>query len=366
MSKTIKNSWTAMLLAGFMASATIAMGADRTAEEILKSIDSVKMPTVDRSKVRENGYREQYMKEAQAAAEKRNALILELYKADADNAKLPPLMFERWMRTFQNPAGAATRDGEIKDVLAHAKNPQLKIEATFVKAVGSLYKARQTGSLDMTTIDDFIKLAPKDPRAPELLYNVNFITEDEKVKEAAERRIVKEFPDSKIAESVKGSLRRRDAIGKPFELDFTDAINGSTVSMKGLKGKVVVLDFWATWCGPCVGEMPQMKKLYAKFKDQGVEFIGISLDRSKEEGGLDSLKKFVKENEIAWPQYYQGNFWESEFSRSWGINSIPAMFVVDQEGKLYSVEARGKLDSMIPTLLKKQSSGAGSRTSGGE
>ncbi len=97
-----------------------------------------------------------------------------------------------------------------------------------------------------------------------------------------------------------------------------------------------------------------MKKLYAKYRDQGVEFIGVSLDQSKEDGGLDSLKNFVKENGIEWPQYYQGKFWNGDFSKSWGVNSIPCVFVVDTEGKLYSVEARGKLEEIIPELLKKK------------
>jgi thiol-disulfide isomerase/thioredoxin len=153
---------------------------------------------------------------------------------------------------------------------------------------------------------------------------------------------------------IKGSRHQHEAIGKPFDLDFTDAIKGSTVSIKGLKGKVVVIDFWATWCGPCVAEMPKMKELYAKYRDQGVEFIGVSLDQPKEQGGLDKLKKFVEEKKIAWPQYYQGNGWESEFSMSLGINSIPCVFIVDAEGKLYSVEARGNLEEMIPDLLKKK------------
>ena len=120
-----------------------------------------------------------------------------------------------------------------------------------------------------------------------------------------------------------------------------------------LKGKVVVIDFWATWCGPCIQEMPTMKKLYAEYHDKGVEFVGVSLDSPKEEGGLDELKAYVAKNEVPWPQYYQGNGWDSEFSKSWGINSIPALFVVDADGNLFSINGRGKLEEMLPALLKK-------------
>ena len=72
--------------------------------------------------------------------------------------------------------------------------------------------------------------------------------------------------------------------------------------MKSLKGKVVVIDFWATWCGPCIGELPRMKQLYAEYHDKGVEFIGVSLDAPKDQGGLDKLKNFVAENTVEWPQ----------------------------------------------------------------
>ena len=91
----------------------------------------------------------------------------------------------------------------------------------------------------------------------------------------------------------------------------------------------------------------------------------MSLDQPKEAGGLDKLKKFVAEKEIAWPQYYQGKGWESEFSKSWGINSIPCMFVVDADGKLVSVEARGKLEQLIPELLKKKDVPAGAGAGAG-
>jgi thiol-disulfide isomerase/thioredoxin len=187
-----------------------------------------------------------------------------------------------------------------------------------------------------------------------LLYQASMGLRDKAKKEAIEDRILKDFPDSNLVGSIKGARRQREGIGKPFELEFTDAIKGETVSIKGLKGKVVVVDFWATWCGPCVVEMPKMKTLYAEYKDKGVEFIGVSLDQPKEQGGLDRLKKFVADKEIGWPQYYQGNYWNSEFSKSWGINSIPCVFIIDADGKLYSTEARGKLETLIPELLAKR------------
>ena len=96
-----------------------------------------------------------------------------------------------------------------------------------------------------------------------------------------------------------------------------------------------------------------MKELYAKYKDKGVEFVGVSLDNPREQGGLDKLKAFVEKNKIEWPQFYGGKGWESDFAVKWGIQSIPAVFAVDADGKLASTEARGRLEELIPELLAK-------------
>ena len=340
------------------------MAADRTAEAILKDLDAVEMPKLDASKRNDSTYVRHFFEKRQESMEKRATLILELYTTAPTHEKIPTLMVERWRSVNSGPKGEDIIK-EIDQVLAETSNPNLKIEASYAKAQKKLASSRTSGNPDLASVDAFLKLAPKDPRGGGLLYGASMAAKNNETKTAIEDRILKDFSDSRYAGMVKGSRRKQESIGKPFDLEFTDAVKGSTVSIKGLKGKVVVIDFWATWCGPCVAEMPKMKDLYAKYRDRGVEFIGVSLDQPKEQGGLDALKKFVKENEIAWPQYYQGNYWQSEFSSSWGINSIPCVFMVDAEGKLYSVEARGKLEEMIPELLKKNAP-TGAAAGGGE
>jgi thiol-disulfide isomerase/thioredoxin len=338
------------ILGRFLASVIVlglvapTIAADRTADEILKDIAAIKPPST--------------LAEFQESAPKKAALIAELYKVAPDNEKVPKLMYERWMTMAQTgKMEEAAKD--VDEVLAATKSEKLKVEGTYVKAMLAYRNNQSTPEAALPAIEEFMKLAPKDARGPNLLYNMMRNSKDEDKKKAVEERILKDFPESGTATSIKGERKKLAAIGKPFELEFTEAIKGTTINMKDLKGKVVVIDFWATWCGPCIAEIPNMKKIYAEYKDKGVEFIGVSLDQPKEKGGLDKLKEYVAKNDVQWPQYYQGNYWQSEFSAGWGINSIPCVFMVDQEGNLYSIEARGKLETMIPELLKKGKKDAG-------
>lgn len=332
---------------------TLASAADRKPAEILKDIDAVKLPEFDPAKRQDPQAIEAFLEARTKAMDKKGALIRELFKADPNNDCLPALFSERWQNMPPiGPQGEALLK-EIDEVTAHTKSEKLKADGAFIKLLASLYTDFQNPEKAIPAVEAFAKKFPKDDRAGQLLFQIASSLQDEKKKIEIEDKLLKDFPDSPFIGMIKGARRQREAIGKPFELEFTDAVKGKPISMKDLKGKVVVLDFWATWCGPCVGEMPNMKKLYSEYKDKGVEFIGVSLDQPEDEGGLKALKEFVAENEIPWPQYYQGKGWESEFSANWGINSIPAVFVVDPKGKLYSVDARGKLEEMIPELLEQ-------------
>jgi thiol-disulfide isomerase/thioredoxin len=366
MSKFVKCTMVAMMLGGLVGAANWAAADDaKLADVVLKELEATTVPKFDSAKRSEQGYVQKYIAERQKAMESRAELILKLYKIAPEHEKVPALLEERWGTLLQTAQKTDETLKEIDETLAHNTNAKIRAAGTFLKARIQLMQGRASGAPELTATNEFIKLAPKDPRCGNLLYMAMSLTRDEKAKAAIEDRLVKEFPDSQFAGMIQGTRRQKEGVGKPFDLEFTDVIKGSTVSIKGLKGKVVVIDFWATWCGPCVAEMPNMKELYAKYHDKGVEFIGVSLDQPKEDGGLDALKSYVKKNEIAWPQYYQGNYWNSEFSKSWGINSIPTMFLVDQDGKLVSVEARGKLETMIPELLKKKEGASGTGTGAG-
>ncbi len=146
------------------------------------------------------------------------------------------------------------------------------------------------------------------------------------------------------AKSAKG---KPPAVGEVVELKF-HPVKGKNVDLADLKGKVVLIDFWATWCGPCVKEVPNLVATYNKLHEKGFEIIGISLDDDK-----GALTKFTKENEMPWPQYFDGKGWDNEISTRFGINSVPAMWLVDQEGKLVSTNVRGKLEAEVEKLLAK-------------
>ncbi len=144
---------------------------------------------------------------------------------------------------------------------------------------------------------------------------------------------------------AKNLLDRLGALGKPVAIQYT-AVDGRAVDVAAMKGKVVLVDFWATWCVPCVGEVPNVKAAYEKLHGQGFEIVGISFDQSK-----DALESFVKDKGMAWPQYFDGAGWDNKFGQEFGIHSIPTMWLVDKQGNLRDLDARGALEKKVSKLL---------------
>lgn len=140
--------------------------------------------------------------------------------------------------------------------------------------------------------------------------------------------------------------RLEDLKSRPVDLQFT-ALDGTLVDLATMRGKVVLIDFWAMWCPDCIVSEPNVVATYKKYHAQGFEILGISLDEDKA-----ALLAFAKQNGMVWPQYFDGKKWDNKISRDFGIRSIPAMWLVDKKGFLASTHGGEDLAGQVEKLLK--------------
>ncbi len=197
-------------------------------------------------------------------------------------------------------------------------------------------------------IAKFLETHPDDARRPALR-----LTEAQALENfdaAAARTIYEEVAgdeDPDIAQAARSGLDLMEMRAQPLELSFT-AVDGRKVDLADLRGKVVLVDFWATWCPPCVEEVPQLVETYEKFRDRGFEIVGISLDSDK-----GALEKFTAENKMTWPQFFDGKGWDNELAQRFKIQSVPTMWLLGKDGKLADPSPRNRLEQAVTAALEK-------------
>ncbi len=158
-----------------------------------------------------------------------------------------------------------------------------------------------------------------------------------------------DFPDTKLgknADKILESIEKQAAAAKiqgglAAGATFPDfnvkSISGEPLSVGGYKGKVVLVDFWATWCGPCRAELPNVIETYKKYHDKGFEIIGVSLDSDR-----DKLDAFLKKQDgMTWQQFFDGQGWGNELAKKYGVESIPFTVLIGPDGKIIGKDLRG-------------------------
>ncbi len=142
-------------------------------------------------------------------------------------------------------------------------------------------------------------------------------------------------------------------VGKMVPAFEAESLDGTKISFpSSYKGKVVLIDVWATWCGPCIAELPNLLKGYEKYHSQGVEVLGISLDQANM---ADKVKKFTVDRNMAWQHVYEGKYWDIKIGKQYGVQAIPFCLLVDGDsGKILATvnELRGEaLDKTLSRVL---------------
>lgn len=163
-----------------------------------------------------------------------------------------------------------------------------------------------------------------------------------KIFSASEDKLLADF-GAKMA----GIGRRLDLVGQEMKLEGT-TVSGEAFDWKAYRGKVVLVDYWATWCGPCVEELPNVKENYDKYHDKGFEVVGISLDTD-----FGPLRRFLAKHEIPWACLFEeGAGTDHPMASYYGVMQIPTTMLVDRDGKVVSVGVRGsELGRQLAELL---------------
>lgn len=136
-----------------------------------------------------------------------------------------------------------------------------------------------------------------------------------------------------------------ERIGQPVELKFT-ALDGATVDLKDYLGKVVLLDFWATWCAPCVAGLPKVREIWKKQQASGFEVIGISYDSDRK-----ALETFIGKNSIPWPQFFSDAGYNAPLVKRFGKPGPPVYWLVGRDGRLAEISAWNDLEAKVKRLL---------------
>jgi peroxiredoxin len=239
---------------------------------------------------------------------------------------------------------------ELNTLIKKYDGKREAMEARFY--IGNIYNAMHNFDeaityfdivLSQKNIEDLFKAKALYFKTKALLAKGDFVKAKETVEEL-------KLIDTRAADSFGSELSGSARIGMEAPTFQVSDVNGNLIDLSKYKGSIVILDFWATWCDPCITEFTKIKSMYQKFKDRGVQFIGVSLDDD-----IEDLRGFVKQEQVEWPQIFDGKRWKGVIPSLYRIQIIPTMLVLDRESKIRYIGSDTENIARIVTTLLSES-----------